>query len=82
MEVSVTINRGTAEKPDSKSYLLKEVGASKKGTYATFSPMGESADLPSFTKLYVKVAQGGGAALPESPWVQASNKAKGKKVVA
>ena len=50
--VEVKIIRGEG---DSKTYLLKESGDSKKGTFKTFSPVAENADLPSFGKLYVKV---------------------------
>ena len=49
--VEVKIIRGEG---DSKTYLLKESGDSKKGTFKTFSPVAENADLPSFGKLYVK----------------------------
>ena len=49
--VEVKIIRGEG---DSKTYLLKESGDSKKGTFKTFSPVAENPDLPSFGKLYVK----------------------------
>ena len=52
--VEVRITRGNKE-GDSKTYLLQESGDSKKGTFKTFSPVAENADLPSFGKLYVKV---------------------------
>ena len=51
--VEVKIMRGTKE-GDSKTYLLKESGDSKKGTFKTFSPVAENPDLPSFGKLYIK----------------------------
>lgn len=53
LEVSVTVKRGSK----SHTYKLNPVGESKKGTFQTFSPA-ENNDLPSFSKLYVKVKQG------------------------
>ncbi len=52
MIVTVTIKRG--DKDTGRTYQLKETGESKKGTYQTFSPVGDNADLPSFGKLYIK----------------------------
>ena len=62
MEVNITVNRGTAEKADSKTYLLTAKGKSKKGTFLTYSPAGESADLPAFVKVYVKTKRDNGKA--------------------
>jgi len=53
LEVTITVKRGDAA-ADSKTYLLQEKGKSKKGTYKTFSPPNENADLPAFFKGYVK----------------------------
>lgn len=64
MEVSVVITRGDIK----TTTPLVEVGDSRKGTFKLFTPKAETADLPSFAKLYVKVGK-------------ASAKANGKKVV-
>lgn len=53
MEVTVTIKRGKDVK--GTTYLLKESGESKKGTYKVFSPNQDTADIPDFAKLYIKV---------------------------
>ena len=52
IEVSITIKR---DKGEAKTYQLNQIGKSKKGTFVTFSPLGENADLPAFFKGYVKV---------------------------
>ena len=57
LEVTITVKRGKAEK-DTKVYQLTESGGSKKGTYMTFTPAGENADLPSFGKVYIKAERG------------------------
>ena len=49
--VTVTVTRGQ----EAKTYQLTEGEGSKKGTYLTFTPAGENADMPSFTKIYVSV---------------------------
>lgn len=53
LEVTVTINRG-AKEGQAKTYQLKEAGESKKGTYKVFAPTSETADMPAFSKVYVK----------------------------
>jgi len=56
VEVTVTVSRGSTS--EVKRYLLKQIGKSKRGTYLTFSPVGDSADIPEFSKLYVKAKRG------------------------
>lgn len=55
IEVTIAIKRDGEAQP--KVYQLKELGESKKGTFKTFAPAGENADLPEFSKVYVKVAR-------------------------
>ena len=68
IKVIVTIKRG--EEAQGKTYEFTESGESKKGTFKTFSPAGENADLPAFGKLYVKAKRGE---------AKAEKKANGKK---
>lgn len=52
MEVIITVKRDN--ETQGKSYQLKENGDSRKGTYKTFAPTTETADLPGFGKVYIK----------------------------
>ena len=52
MEVSITVKRG--KEATGKTYRLHEAGDSRKGTYKTFAPFGETPDLPGFGKVYIK----------------------------
>ena len=55
MEVIISIQRG---KEEPKKYQLVEAGDSRNGTFKTFGPSAENADLPKFGKLYIKAKQG------------------------
>lgn len=52
IEVTITVKRG--DEAQGKSYLMKELGASRKGTYLTFTATSETPDLPAFGKVYIK----------------------------
>lgn len=51
IEVTISIKRG---KEEPKKYQLIQAGESKKGTFVTFAPTAETADLPAFGKVYIK----------------------------
>ncbi len=51
ISVTVTIKRGDK----AKTFELKSVGKSKKGTFEYFSPVGENTDLPEWGKLPVSI---------------------------
>lgn len=52
IEVTIIVKRG--KEATGKAYRLEEAGESRKGTYKTFAPTAETADLPGFGKVYVK----------------------------
>jgi len=56
LEVTINIKRNGEAK--GKTYQLKDIGKSKKGTYKIFSPAGDNADLPVFSKTYIKAKRG------------------------
>lgn len=55
VEVTISIKRG---KEEAKKYQLIEVGDSRNGTFKTYGPAAENADLPKFGKLYIKAKRG------------------------
>ncbi len=55
IEVTILVKRG---KEEAKKYQLIEAGESKRGTFVTFAPTAETADLPAFGKVYIKVKRG------------------------
>ena len=54
IEVTISVKRDNGE---TKAYTLTELGESKKGTYKTFGVPGENADLPDFSKVYIKAVR-------------------------
>lgn len=52
LSVIITVKRGN--EAEGKTYQLKELGDSRKGTYKTFTAEAETPDMPSFGKVYIK----------------------------